>query len=180
MDGEVPPQTGTIAINSGGAAYTNAASVQYVADSSTLPYAALAGSSTLKTVTTAIGNTTEDALYQSYRYGKDFGYNIPLANGSYTVEFQFVESYWGAAAQRVFDVHLEGQEVISNLDLFSSAGKNNAYVVSKTVTVSGGQLNVRFEASGADDRDNAIISALAVRPSDQSVSTAGDNGLWVI
>jgi Ca2+-binding RTX toxin-like protein len=159
-----PPSSSSVAINTGGAGLT-AAGITYAVDTATSRYPGLVGSSTAKSTTAAIGNTTDDALYQSYRYGKGFGYDVGLANGDYVVEFQFVEPYFSGAGQRVFDVLLEGQEKISNLDLVAVAGKGNAYLVSKTVTVSDGLLNVRLDASGPDDKDNAILSGLVVRPS---------------
>ena len=110
---------GRVAINTGGGAFTDASGVVYAVDTTSSPHPTLTGNST----TSAIGGTGDDALYQSYRYGTDFGYNVALASGDYTVQFQFMEPWATGAGQRVFDVLLEGQEVIGNLDLFTVAGK---------------------------------------------------------
>ena len=90
-----------------------------------------------------IDGTTDDVLYQSERWG-EFSYNLPLANGDYTVVLKFAEIYWEAVGQRVFDVWVEGQKVISNLDIFAKVGKNRAYDVVLPVSVSDGVLNIQF------------------------------------
>jgi malectin (di-glucose binding ER protein) len=165
-DAGQPPSGPTIAINTGGAAYTDAdTGVQYVADMAAAPHPDLVGATTAKTITSAIAGTNDDALYQSYRYGKDFGYAVDLSNSTYTVELQFIEPFHKAAGLRKFDVHLEGQEVASDVDVFAAAGgRNIAYTIVRDVTVTDGQLNVGLESSGADDRDNAILSGIVVRP----------------
>ncbi|SDE41468.1 malectin domain-containing carbohydrate-binding protein, partial [Belnapia rosea] len=149
-------------------AYTDAdTGTQYAADTATAPNPALVGASTVRTTTAAIANTNDDSFFQSYRFGKDFGYNIALPNGTYTVELDFIETFFTSAGQRRFDVQLEGQEVISNLDLFTAAGGiNTAYIATRTVSVTDGQLNLRLESSGTDDLDNAILSGFAVRPAE--------------
>ena len=86
-----------------------------------------------------------------------------------------------AAGQRVFDVLLENQEKISNLDLFAVAGKGNAYTVTQAVTVSDGQLNVRLDASGTDDRDNAVLSGIVIHPAGTAAAAdTADNGLLLL
>ncbi|SDB74054.1 hypothetical protein SAMN02927895_05014, partial [Belnapia rosea] len=41
-----------------------------------------------------------------------------------------------------------------------------AYIATRTVSVTDGQLNLRLESSGTDDLDNAILSGFAVRPAE--------------
>jgi hypothetical protein len=164
----------SMAVNTGGAIYTDTdTGIQYAADTATSPHPTLTGTSTstAKSVSAAIASTNDDTLFQSYRTGKDFGYNVNLASGDYTIELQFVETYWTSAGKRKFDVHLEGQQVITDLDLFTAAGgTNNAYIVTRNVTVTDGQLNLRLESSGADDLDNAILSGFVVRAPETSAS----------
>jgi hypothetical protein len=169
------PPPAPIAINTGGAAYTDAdTGIQYAPDTAAAPHPALVGSTTVKKITAAIANTNDDTMYQSYRYGKDFGYNVNLANGTYTVELQFIDPFFTTAGQRKFDVHLEGQEVASNVDVAGAAGgKNIAYTIVRQVTVTDGQLNLRLDSSGADDLNNAILSGFVIRPTtSSSVATA--------
>lgn len=166
-----PPATNVAAaINAGGIAYRDPyRALDYSADGAAAGVL-LTGSSRILTKDAWITATKLDALYQSTRFGKDFGYDIAVGNGTYVVEFQFNESYWGTAGNRVFDVLLEGNEVISNLDVYAAAGdKNQAYDLSRTVAVTDGQLNIRFDATDADDKDNATIGAMVVRRIDGPV-----------
>ncbi len=166
---------GRVAINTGGGAYTDAAGIVYAVDTASSPHPTLKGSSTVKSITAPIGGTSNDGLYQSYRYGTDFGYDVALANGSYTVQFQFTEPWVTGAGQRVFDVLLEGTTVVDNLDLFTVAGKNNAYAVTKAVTVTDGLLNVRLDSIGVGEVDNAILSGLVIQPGSPGASTTSAN-----
>ena len=42
--------------------------------------------------------------------------------GSYTVRLDFAEIYWTAAGQRLFNVSINGQQVLTNFDIFATAG----------------------------------------------------------
>ena len=139
-----------MALNTGGPQFVDASGTLYQADSlftGGTPYA----------TTAAITGTTDDVLYQSERYG-NFSYAIPLTNGDYVVTLRFAEIYWAAAGMRVFDVIMEGKEVISNLDLFAKVGKNAAYDVTIPISVTDGTLEVHFRP----DVNNAKVSAITV------------------
>ena len=137
-------------VNSGGGQYTGQSGVVYQAD---LDYTGGATAST----TAAITGTTDPTLYQTERFG-NFSYNIPLANGSYTVTLKFAEIYWTAAGQRIFNVSMQGTQVISKLDIYAQAGKNAAYDVTIPVSVTNGTLNITFTSVV----DNAKVSAIVV------------------
>jgi Ca2+-binding RTX toxin-like protein len=157
------------AIDVGGGGYTRADGMVYSADMG------FVGTSKTATSTVPIANSDDDPLYQSYRYGKDFGYGIDLADGTYQIELQFVETYWTAAGKRVFDVHLEGVQSASNVDIFAAAGRGNVYSVFRTVTVTDGQLDIRLEANGTDDRDTASLAGLVIRAAEAPANTAPVN-----
>ena len=57
-------------------------------------------------MTAAIAGTSDDALYQSERYG-NFSYNVPVANGDYVVTRKFAEIYFSSTGMRVFKVVVE-------------------------------------------------------------------------
>ena len=161
-----------VAVDTGGTGATDsAAGVTYVADGSSSPLFMRTGSSLMKTTSSIIAGTGAPAFYQSYRYGEQFGYDIDLANGTYALELDFVETYWKAANKRRFDVHVEGREVISDLDLFAAAGFNHAYSVTQTVTISDGRLNLHLESGGTDDLDKAILSGFSIRRLDTPPDT---------
>ena len=141
------------AVNSGGPQYTSPSSgVVYQADTD------YSGGATAS-VTAAITGTSDPTLYQTERYG-NFAYNIPLANGNYTVTLKFAETYWNAAGKRVFNVGMQGAQVISKLDIYAVAGKNAAYDVPVSVSVTNGALNITFTTVV----DNAKVSAIEITP----------------
>jgi hypothetical protein len=142
--------TVVFANNAGGPQYTSQSGNVYEADTD------YSGGSTASTATVITG-TSDPTLYQSVRYG-NFSYNIPLANGNYTVTLKFAEIYWTAAGKRVFNVSMQGTQVISNLDIYAQAGQNTAYDVTIPVSVTNGTLNIVFTSVV----DNANVSAIEV------------------
>ncbi len=146
----VAPSGNIFAINAGGGQYTSASGVVYQADTDYSPSEA---ASTTATIT----GTTDPVLYQTERYG-NFSYQIPLANGNYIVTLKFAEIYWNGTGQRIFNVSMQGTQVISNLDIYSKVGKNAAYDVQVPVTVTNGTLSIVFSSVV----DFAKISAIQV------------------
>jgi hypothetical protein len=138
-----------IAVNAGGSSFTAADGTSYQADT------LFSGGSTHKTKA-AIAGTTDDALYQSERYGS-FTYNIPVANGDYVVTLKFAELYFSATGRRVFDVLIEGGKVVNNLDVFAQVGKNTAYDVTVSVRVTDAMLNITFRSIINYAKVNAIV-----------------------
>jgi len=141
------------AVNAGGPAFTARDGTVFAADT-------LNSGSTYQ-VNTAIAGTDDDALYQNERSGAGgFTYSVPVANGTYIVDLYFAEIWSGnfAAGRRVFDVRLEGQTVLDDLDLFSRAGANRAVVTEHLVTVTDGSLTL----TTAPGLENPTLSAFAV------------------
>ena len=116
------------------------------------------GGSTAST-TAAITGTPDPTLYQTERFG-NFSYNIPLADGNYTVTLKFAEIYWTAAGKRIFNVSMQGTQVISDLDIYAQVGKDAAYDLSFPVSVTNGTLNIIFTSVA----DNAKVSAILITP----------------
>ena len=148
------------AVNAGGEAFTDPGGQSYQADTG------FEGGRTYAT-SEAISSTGADALYQSERYGS-FSYALPLEAGTYEVVFRLAEIYHESSGKRRFDVSLEDEEQVSDLDLFAQAGAHAAYDLTKTVEVSDGALNLAFDT----DVDNAKLSALLVR----RLGEGGGNG----
>jgi len=63
------------------------------------------------------------SVYQSERYG-DFTCTIPnlVAGDSYTVRLHFAEVYFTKAGQRLFNVSINGQQVLNSFDICAAAG----------------------------------------------------------
>ncbi len=121
------------------------------------PFASNISGNTFAT-TAPISNTTDDMLYQSERFGADFGYNVPLANGSYEVTLMFAEIYHNEPNKRLFNVSIENNQVITSLDIHTKVGKNTAYDEKHVAVVNDGQLNIVFTKI----LDNAKVSAIRV------------------
>lgn len=114
------------------------------------------------TVINGLGTTTipeTGRVWDMWREGSAFSYQIPKANGTYTVTLGFLEPSATAAGQRVFNVDANGVRQITNLDVFATAGgKNTAIARSFPVTVSNGTLTLNF--TGVVGK--AVLSNIAV------------------
>lgn len=51
-------------------------------------------------------------LYFPRRFGPEFSYDFPIANGNYTIALHMVENFQTAAGARIFDVSIESNTVI--------------------------------------------------------------------
>jgi arabinoxylan arabinofuranohydrolase len=105
-----------------------------------------------------ISGTTDGSIYQTYRYGRSFSYDIPLANGNYSVILKFAEVYHSSVGRRQFSVDMEGARVITDLDVFAIVGKNKGYDIVRQVTVKDNELNISFDAA----IDTAMVAGLNV------------------
>jgi hypothetical protein len=164
------------AVNAGGSNYTAADGTEYVAD--TQFGGSFSGSQGTSSTTLAIASTEDDPLYQTERYGDPLSYAFPVEDGTYEVTLKFAEIWHtsqtdgsgddgGAAGEvgdRVFDVSAEGQQVLTNYDIYADAGELNATEQTFTVDVSDGTLNVQMPASA----DYAKVSAITVAEADGS------------
>jgi len=103
--------------------------------------------------TAGVANAAPAAVYQSERYGV-FTYTLPgfAAGSSHSVRLHFAEIYWTAAGSRVFNVSINGTAVLSNLDIFATAGGANKALVEQFTTTanSSGQIVVDFTNGSAD------------------------------
>ncbi|MFT4902150.1 MAG: hypothetical protein ACI81V_001435 [Lentimonas sp.] len=147
---ENDPEPLIAAINCGGSQYLATDGILYEADN------AYAGGSTASR-TTAISGTAEDPLYQSERYGP-FSYAIPVQSGNYLVTLMFAETYWTGTKQRILDSLIEGQTVISQLDIYGNVGINAALQIQIPVLITDGTLNIDFTAMA----DKPKLSALRI------------------
>jgi Malectin domain len=138
-------------INCGGSGYTAGNGLAYKADT-------LYSGGNPNIVTDTISGTTDMPLYQSWRYGTNFSYNIPLANGNYIVTFKFAENFASVVGQRVFNVTMQGIAAIRNLDIYAKVGIYKPYDLSIPISVSNGMLNLTFTGVTG----NAIINAITV------------------
>src|SRR5205807_6180511 len=107
------------------------------------------------TTTAAIANTADQPLYKSERFG-DFTYATTEPNGTYNVTLKFAENYWTSPGQRVFNVSINGQPVLSNFDILTKTAPNTALDETFPVTVTNGTVTVSFQTV----TDNAKVNAI--------------------
>jgi fibronectin type 3 domain-containing protein len=111
--------------------------------------------------TTAVASPAPQGVYQTVRWAPSFTYTITgLTSGSsYLVRLHFCELSFSSAAQRVFNVAINGTNVLSNFDVFATAGAQNKAAVKEVTTAAdaAGRIVVAFSQGPADNPDIAGI-----------------------
>jgi beta-galactosidase len=116
------------------------------------------------------------AVYQSARQGA-VTYTIPglTAGTNYTVRLHFAELYFPAAGDREFDVAINGTSVLTNFDIYGTAGAQYTAVIKQYVATanSSGDIVITF-TNGALDQpmingievlgDSSVCSAVPPAP----------------
>jgi hypothetical protein len=150
-----PPSATPIRVNAGGSAFTDSATGNVWSTDT-----GFSGGATFST-TTAVTNTanpTQAPLYQSERYG-NFQYQFNVPNATHTVTLKFAELFWTAVGQRVFNVVINGQTVLTNFDIFSAAG-GQFKAIDKTFTIpAASQITIQFVTV----TDNAKVDAIQIQ-----------------
>ena len=142
-------------VNAGGPAYTGGDGRAWQADSG------FSGGTATDFATNSIAGTSDPTLYRTERYGNTFSYSFTVPNGNYSVTMKFVELYWTSAGQRVFNVSLNGQQVLTNFDILTQVAPNTALDKTFITAVSNGTLTIAFSTVN----DNAKVDAIEVVPS---------------
>jgi hypothetical protein len=149
-------------VNVGGAAYTDGLGRAWLADQvyGVSGWGHVGG--TVYATTRSIAGTADQPLYQVHRFGLT-SYRFTAPNGRYTVRLRFAETYpYASSGTRVFNVSIEGLEVLTGLDLMTSAGRWVARDDVFTVEVNDGLLNIDFRSVVGPP----IVSAIEVVSAD--------------
>ncbi len=125
-------------VNAGGPQYTDSFGKTWQADTGF-------STGTSQNYGNPIDGTEDDAIYQSFHFASaplDYTFTVP--DGNYQVKLHFAETWSGvdAPGERVFDVLLEGELALDNLDVFGEVGANTALVKTLVTHVSDGQLTI--------------------------------------
>lgn len=112
--------------------------------------------------TQTIAGTTNQQAFQTERWG-DFHYDVPVNNGNYIVVLNFAEINPGSngGTPRLFDVSIEGSQVLSSFNIAGQIGNYTADSQSFPVTVTNGDLNITFTSI----QHTAKLSSLEILPS---------------
>ena len=111
--------------------------------------------------TAGVANAAPAAVYQGERYGGNVSYTFPglTPGASYHVRLHFAETYWNAAGKRVFNVLINGVQVLTNYDVYALVGKNAANVQEFNTTAdAGGRIALQFSKV----IDNAKVSGIEI------------------
>ena len=169
-------------INCGGDAFKDEFGQQWQADDSIIshswgqdfegvhPYQA-----SQRHITDDIRGTMSDELFQFFRFGRHrLWYDLPVPDGDYRVELYFVEPWHGKdggekddyEGLRIFDVAVNGETIIDDLDPWAEAGYLGSLKRVVNVNAKNGHLQISFPEVKAGQ---AVICGIAVA-SVQSVS----------
>ena len=127
-------------------------------------------------ITTAIRGTKSDELFQFFRFGRHrLWYDLPVADGDYRVELYFVEPWHGKDAAeradyeglRIFDVDINGQTVVDDLDPWAEAGYCGSLKRVVTAKAKNGRLHISFPEVKAGQ---AIICGIAVASKEANIT----------
>ncbi|WP_289062482.1 malectin domain-containing carbohydrate-binding protein [uncultured Zobellia sp.] len=119
-----------------------------------------------------ISGTTNDALYQTERFGT-FSYEIPVsAPGEYDIRLHFAELYFGVGSRpggpgdRVFNVVIENTPVLTNFDILGEVPAATALQKEiNNVSVTDGFVSISFTAI----TENPKLSGIEILPPDTFV-----------
>jgi hypothetical protein len=129
-----------------------------------------------RTTNEPIANTSDDALFQSFRYGMDkLEFDFPVANGDYLVELFFAEPWYGAGGSlncegwRMFDVAINDKNVLHDFDIFKEAGFAKAIKRAFDLHVTNGRIKISFPDVAAGE---AIINAISIATKNKAIKAA--------
>ena len=115
-----------------------------------------------------IRGTQSDELFQYFRFGRHrLWYDLPVADGEYRIELYFVEPWHGKGGgerddyegMRIFDVAINGETVIDDLDPWAEAGYCGALKRVFTAKTKNNKLRISFPEVKAGQ---AIICGIAI------------------
>jgi len=150
-------------INCGGGASGSFAADQFAAGGT-------AYTASVNVATAGVSHAAPAAVYQSERYGNhSYTFGGLTAGASYTARLHFAETKWTTSGARVFNVSINGAQVLSNFDIFAAAGSNTALVRDfNAVASSSGQITIQYVTVV----DNAKSSGIEILTSTTSSNHA--------
>jgi Malectin domain len=115
--------------------------------------------------THAITGTADPSLYQHERWSSNdtppLTYTIPVPAGGYTLNLLFSEDFATAAGQRTFNVLVNGTQLLTNFDIFATAGGEFIANTQSFNVISTGNIVIQFTHGTAN---NPEINAIDIEP----------------
>jgi hypothetical protein len=109
-----------------------------------------------------VDDPAPEAVYHTTRYGVGFSYVVGglAPHEHYEVQLHFVESYFAAAGKRKFSVDLNGNRVLSDYDIYQTAGGENIAIAPAfaAIAADNGTITIAFHATV----NNAVIAGIEI------------------
>ena len=111
-----------------------------------------------------IDEDTYNSIFLNERWDSDAGeemeFNIPMSNGSYLVNLYVANSFGGSdgPGDRIFDISIENEIVEDDLDLIPLFGHQSGGILSYSVDVEDGELNISF----GHETENPLVNAIEI------------------
>jgi hypothetical protein len=125
--------------------------------------------------TTGVANAAPQAVYQSMRTG-NFTYSVGglQKNASYAVRLQFAEDAINAAGLRVFNVAINGTQVLTNFDVFAAAGAEYKAILRQFTAAANksGVISIKFTTVVGSARVSGI-QVLPIATVVQAINAGG-------
>jgi len=124
-----------------------------------------AGSTSAAIDTSGVTNPAPQAVYQTERWNNNT-YTFPnlLAGTSYKVRLHFAEIFYNAAGIRVFNVSINGNQVLTNFDIFAATGAMNKATVREFTVPANGSGQITIQYIDIPGKDNAKSSGIEILP----------------
>ncbi|MGH9696963.1 MAG: malectin domain-containing carbohydrate-binding protein, partial [Bryobacteraceae bacterium] len=109
-----------------------------------------------------VADSPDSSLYRTARVGYygDFSYAIPLANGVYKLTLKFSEVQYWVAGQRIFNVLVNDNPVLTNFDVIAQGGYFRAIDRQFSTTITDGMLRIRVQGVA----NTGLLNAIQIAP----------------
>jgi Malectin domain/PKD domain len=144
-----------------------------------------AGYDQIANVNSSVPSTTPSAIFNTERWSPTdsppLTWDFPVQAGTtVTVRLYFANRYSGTsqAGQRVFNVNLNGDQVLNNYDIVADTGDQTGTMKSFDITVPSdgtynGDVDIALTHAGAD---NPLVNGIEILRSGSSAGTTGTTG----
>ncbi len=129
-----------------------------------------------QTASSSVPSSTNTNMFKSHRFdppgGGDMEWDIPMADGGYIVTLYFSETAdttpgetkITGPGQRIFDVSIEGELLINDLDVYAVAGDNDIGIARSFII----EVNDGLQLDFGREVQNPMVSGIEVTPVDST------------
>jgi autotransporter-associated beta strand protein len=108
-----------------------------------------------------VTNPAPQTAYQEQRYGNmAYTFTSYKPGTNYLVRLHFSECCWASSGKRVFNVFINGVKVLTNFDIYATAGANNKAVIREFTKPA--DANGKIAVQLTNVTDNASLNAIEI------------------